>query len=344
MRHFTTAIVLIAVCLQPLFAQDLIDSNNHQMRHLPHGAIARLGKGAIGQSDRAVVFSPDGRLVAVASGIGVFLYSVADPERSTLFPSDAVHSLSFSPDGKKLVTAGGQWRHGQIRLWDVETGARTRNVEGWSFGNATFSPDGKTLAYRAKDGVNIVLRDVASWIPETTSGRDGVSFLHCLTFSADGALIAAGYGDGAIILWDVVTRTPATTLKGHSDEVYSVAFSPNGSTLASGSGDETVMLWDMATRTNSATLRANSPVTSVAFSPDGSVVASGTWFRRVKLWNTTTGENIDTFNDHRDLVRAVSFSPDGSTLASASTGGTVKLRNLSSGHVNATDTCDASRA
>ena len=332
MRHLTCSFLLIVVFLQPLIAQDFSDPNNYRTRDLPQGAIARLGKGAIGRSDRAVVFSQDGRLVAVASGIGVWLYHVEDPKRATLFPSDDVNSLSFSPDDSKLVTAGGQRRNGQIKLWDVATGTHTRSVKGWSFGTATFSPDGSTLAYPARDGVNIELRDVASWIPATIRGRDGVSFLSCLTFSPDGALIAAGYGDGAIILWDVATRTPATTLTGHSDEVYSVAFSPNGSTLASGSGDKTVMLWDVATRTNSATLKANSPVTCVAFSPDGSVVASGTWFRRVKLWNATSGENIDTFNDHRNLISAVSFSPDGSTLASASTDGTIKLRNLSAGN------------
>lgn len=333
MRHFTSVIVLTVVILQPLFAQDFSDFNTYRTRDLPEGAIARLGKGAIGESDRAIAFTPDGRLVAVASGIGVWLYRVEDPEQATLLPSGVVHSLSFSPDGSKLVTASGQWSDGQIELWDVATGTGIRTVQGWTFGSATFSPDGRTIAYRAKDGVSFELRDVDSWIPATTRVRDGASFLHCLTFSPDGALIATGHRDSTVILWDVATRTIAGTLRGHSGEVYSIAFSPNGSTLASGSSDETVMLWDVATRANSTTLRANSPVTSVAYSSDGSVIATGTWFRNVKLWNATTGRNTDTFNDHRARIRAVSFSPDGTTLASASVDGTVVLRDLAAGNV-----------
>ena len=33
-------------------------------------------------------------------------------------------------------------------------------------------------------------------------------------------------------------------LKGHTDEVKSVAWSPSGERLASASGDKTVMVWD----------------------------------------------------------------------------------------------------
>ena len=96
MRHFACSFVLIIVFLQRLFAQDFSDSENFPTWQLPRGATVRMGKGRISDTDRAVAFSPDGKLLAVASGIGVWLYSVEDPERFTLLPSGVVHSLSFS--------------------------------------------------------------------------------------------------------------------------------------------------------------------------------------------------------------------------------------------------------
>ena len=43
-------------------------------------------------------------------------------------------------------------------------------------------------------------------------------------------------------------RSEITTLKGHTDFVYSVAFSPDRKLLVSGSGDKTVKLWNNQNR------------------------------------------------------------------------------------------------
>ncbi|MDE3259434.1 MAG: hypothetical protein OYM47_16520 [Gemmatimonadota bacterium] len=328
MRHFTSVIVLAVFFLQPLFAQDFSNPNAYRTRDLPDGAIARLGKGAIGHGDRAVAFSPDGRLFAVASGIGAWLYNVEDPETSTWLAADVVHSVSFSPDGKKLVTAGGMWTKGEVILWDVATGAPSRIERGGDIVDVSFSPDGRTLAYSARGGPMVKLRDVASRTVATTQGSYDFGFTS-LSFSPDGAIVATGHENGTVMLWDVATRALAATLTGHNGEVYSVAFSPDGRTLAAGTSDETVKLWDVATRTNFSTLRVDQPVTTVAFSPDGSLIATGTWHQTVKIWNATTGRNVDTFfSDHRSLIRGVSFSSDGKTLASASDDGAVVLRDL----------------
>ena len=112
--------------------------------HLPDGAKMRLGKGAIGEGDRVVTFSPDGQCLAVASDIGVWLYEVATSRALALLPTERqIYSVAFSGDG--ILASGSGTK--QIELWDVETGMRVGMLR--HVGTITalsFSPDGKRLA------------------------------------------------------------------------------------------------------------------------------------------------------------------------------------------------------
>ena len=67
-----------------------------------------------------------------------------------------VRSLSLSPDGKWLVTAG---RDGKLLVWDFAAGKIRASIdEGvMGFQTVTFSPDGKTLATGGID------RNVTLW-------------------------------------------------------------------------------------------------------------------------------------------------------------------------------------
>ncbi len=304
--------------------------------HLPKGASVRLGKGALGEGDRAVALSPDDRCLAVASAIGVWLYEAATSRALALLPTESsVHAVAFSLDG----TLASGLVNGQVELWEVRTGERTGTLShanpGWET-SVAFSPDGTALATGSGDQVIKLWdvetrRQVGSWKLE---GNDSSPFLS-VVFSPDGGGLVSGFGDGTVRLWDVASQTEVGTLEGPKDLITSVALSPDGALLASaGWRDPTIRLWDVAAQTEVATLRGRTgEVYSVSFSsPDGATLAAGS-NHTVRLWDVATEEEVATLEEHRGDVRSVTFSRDGAILVSGSADGTVLVRDVETGNI-----------
>jgi len=105
-----------------------------------------------------VAVSPDGRWVAAtpsasAGGTTVHVWDAASGAEVQVIPQTAgedVTTLSFSPDGRRLASAGFD---AKVKVWDTETGLELLTLAGhksWIW-KMHFSPDGQRILSCGRD-------------------------------------------------------------------------------------------------------------------------------------------------------------------------------------------------
>ena len=304
--------------------------------NLPEGAKARIGKGKIHE----IEYSPDGKLLAVASGIGIWLYDVTTHQEIALLTehTSVVDCLAFSPDGRTFASGS---KDGTILLWgyksaDGRTSVQTKlTVDRYEHSalNLAFSPDGKTLASGTDDPIRF-------W--DTITGEQKQAFtglpenINNLSFSPDGKTIVSVTWGGEVYISDTITGKPKKTFTVRmTDSVFSIAFSPDGEIVAIGSRDGIIYLSDLKTGELKRKLTGHSvDVQSIAFSPDGRTLASSSYIdETVRIWDVHSGEHRRTLTGHTGDIEGLTFSPDGKTLASGGSGdsGTIRLWDVHTG-------------
>ena len=305
-----------------------------------------------------VAFSPDGKRLAAASDAQAALVWNAETCEEMLVlrgHTGAVNAVAFSPDGSRMATAGDD---GKVKVWDARTGQELFTLSGHNgpVEDVSFSPDcdrephhlvipcGARLVTASQDGTARVWN--ASFNRELlTLSMPGVS---SGAISLSGRLIASGYPDGAMKVWDISPALQAAlngastslpevkeqlAIPGPSSEVSGMAFSADGKRLAAGREDGTSGILDLATGQELQTLSGHAGnVYPLVFSPDGTRLATSSVDYTVKVWDLAKDGGKLLFSQYTpEWSFAIAFSPDGARLAMGSNDGTARVRDDATG-------------
>lgn len=200
-------------------------------------------------SVRSLSFSPGGtRLVLGCKDHRILWRNIAgeDGEQTDNAHKLPVYDVEFSPDGRYLASASGEWTKiepGVVKLWDAATREEVASFTGHRHAvrAVSFHPAGNRLVSVDQTGV-VKVWDVPGKreIKELRNSVGG----RAVAYSPDGKQIAVGLQDGTINLWDVDS---ADLIKryGGADDIFGVRFSVDGSTLIAADGDAHLVLWQV---------------------------------------------------------------------------------------------------
>lgn len=144
-------------------------------------------------------------------------------------------------------------------------------------------------------------------------------------------LVAAGYADGTLRLWNVAEhRMLGIVLSQALGAVTAIAFHPDGELLAHSGADGVIIVepWEtLGSSTNRIWLRHADnlskayAVTALAFSPRGKYLASAGLDGTVRLWDYANWYAERVFGELGSTPQALAFSGDGSRLFGGSATG-----------------------
>jgi WD40 repeat protein/serine/threonine protein kinase len=297
-----------------------------------------------------VAFSPDGRLVASAGGqvhfpieqdVKVWDAKTGDELLNLRGHLGNVARVAFSPDGRRLASAS--WDE-TVKLWDVETGKEALTLRGHrdAVRDVAFSPDGLRLVSASWDGTVRVWDAAPVTDPNClTLPRPGGVVSSVVYHSKDPRVLAAGYQDGKVRLWDLSLGKPrcVRTLPVNNEGVgvQALAFSREGQWLAAVAGRE-LKVWNATTFQVVRPISGRAGFLCVAFSPDAQQIAAagfgeGGGHFYVRLWDLANDKQPRRFPGNTWAVHQVAFSPDGQLLASSCNDGTVRIWNVQTGNL-----------
>jgi WD40 repeat protein len=265
----------------------------------------------------AATYSPDGNLLAVASGNEVKLWNTqtGNEVRKLKDLRGTVNAVAFSPDGRSLAAASTRYERedagkvikiigiSEARLFDVNTGKRTLILKDvGALNTLAFSPTGRVLI-------------VGGVLPQNRGGVGGMRLFDLQTGRATDLLTGADY----------------------QEAVDSLVLSRNGNLLAFRSGAATVKLVDTQKGTVKQTWDADSVgdaverptsrfvlsvtrVLAVAFSADGKTVTAESDHGEIKMWDHRTGEVKQHLSLEQAAPSLVAASMDGKSFAEISEG------------------------
>ena len=284
--------------------------------------VGRIGKGTI----RQIAWSPSGDYLALATTIGVYIYSVEPMVAVNFIGAPAgVNAVTYGADDNTLIAAVSTPDH-TIKVFNSLTGELLNRLGNQAAIDLSYSQSTNRLLSRFADDT-LRLWDMTTG--EVIRSFRPAGWLDSAVLSPDGNHVVAGsevgyYDPRVLELWDgntgALNRSITGAISGDPDHL---AISPNGVYLATAGFN--IVVRSLPAGDYLYDGDANDTVMSMIFSSDSMALILGTYEGSIQVWDATSGALERTIPAHGRLVTSLAAQPNGSLVASAADDGWLYL-------------------
>jgi WD40 repeat protein len=248
-----------------------------------------------------------------------------------------VDSGVFSPDGRKLLTAG--W-DSSLRIWDVSGLPKVTSFSVDTFKknssdvflSANFSPSGEhivcTTWWSALCWITNSQGNILGRVIDDHRGR-----VNYAEFNSQGDRVVTASDDCTARLWKT-DGTAVETFSGHKAGVKSAVFNARGTQILTASYDGTAIVWDIASDKPVAITAPHKAdpkqLNCASFSPDGKTFVTAGLDGKARIYDLS-GKRLLIFSQHKGRLNSAVFNHRGDLVLTAGDDGTAKIWNARDG-------------
>ncbi|KAF8558573.1 WD40 repeat-like protein [Imleria badia] len=255
----------------------------------------------------------------------------ADSDESTwkLEIKDSGHSIAYSvafyPDGKHLLSAGGNG----IRQWQVSDGREvplgSQSFQGHNVYAISLSSDHKWIVKGSEQGTSVWDAKDSDKVHQVGPSNN---FVITVDISPDSTKFATGTGSRGtdphcVNVWDITTGERLVGPLEHDDVIVGVKFSPNGNHIATLTQNHHIRVFN--SRNGDQLIKFNnqmpawSALTPIVWLSDGQLFAISKG-GKIKSFDTSTGSQLAEWKIHSDDIDdliSIALSPNNKFIASS---------------------------